>query len=153
MRHFATTKTHGDLHLVAVFKKLEHIAHLYAVIMFVRIRAKLDFLDLDDLLLFARFGFTFLLFVFVLAEIHDLTHGRVSIWGNLHQIQSSLLGLFHGCTRRYNAAVFTIGTDQSNFGGINAFIHARASFTHWRGVVGSAGYSAVPSVVFIRLCA
>ena len=147
MRHFATTKTHGDLHLVAVFKKLEHIAHLYAVIMFVRIRAKLDFLDLDDLLLFARFGFTFLLFVFVLAEIHDLAHGRLGIGRNLDKVEPSFIGHFHGTLRRHNADVFAVRPDQADFIGADLVVDARAGVTLGRRVMRSASDEIRPLVI------
>ena len=95
MRHFAATETQGDLYLVAVFQKLEHAAHLDFVIVGIGVRAELDFLDLDDLLLLACFGFFFLGLVFELAKVHDLADRRNGIRRNLYQIKPGLFGHLH----------------------------------------------------------
>jgi hypothetical protein len=49
-------------------------------------RAHLDLLDLDDLLLLARLGGLFLLFVFELAVVHQLDHGRLGLGRDLDQV-------------------------------------------------------------------
>jgi hypothetical protein len=56
----------------------------------VGVGAELDLLDLDRLLLLARFGFAFLLFVLELAEIHDLADRRIGVGRDLDQVEPGL---------------------------------------------------------------
>jgi hypothetical protein len=98
-------------------------------------------------LLFAGFGFTFLLFIFELAEIHDFTNGRFSIWGDFHQIQSCLICQFHCAFWGDHPNILALCANQANFGAADTVVDARASVTAGRRVVGSAGYGFCPSVV------
>jgi len=147
MRHLAAPKPQADFHLVTIGQKLEHVAHFHVIVMGVRIGAELDFFDLDDLLLFTGFGLALLLFVFELAEIHDLAHRRIGVGRNLDQIQTGIIGHLHSTRRGHNPCVFAIGSDQPDFIGSDAFIYARASVALWRGIVRSAGYSFDPLIV------
>jgi hypothetical protein len=56
--------------------------------MLLDVRAKLDLLDVDRLLLLARFAFLFLGFVFELAVIEDLTDGRIDVTRDLDKVES-----------------------------------------------------------------
>ncbi len=118
VRHFAAPETQGDLHLVAVFQKLEDVAHLDFVVVGVRVGTELDFLDLDDLLLLAGLGFLLLSLVLELAIVHDLANRRVGVWRNFHQIQPGFFGHFHGACGGNNANIFAVGADQADFGAI-----------------------------------
>ena len=115
VRHLAATEAQSDLHLVAAFEELEDVAHFHIVIIGVRVRAELDLFDLDDLLLLAGFALTLLLFVFELAKIHDLAHGRIGVGRDLDQVEPGFFGHFHGARRCHNADVFTVRTDQADF--------------------------------------
>jgi len=60
----------------------------------VDIRAKLDFLDFDDLLLLARFGLLFLFLETVLAVIEDLADRRIGGRRDFDQVETGFLGGF-----------------------------------------------------------
>jgi hypothetical protein len=58
----------------------------------VDVRAHLDLLDLDDLLVLARLGRLLLVGVFQLAEVEDLDDGRRGVGRNLDEIETGLFG-------------------------------------------------------------
>ncbi len=151
VRHFAATKAQGYLDLVAIAQKLDHVAHFDVIIMYIGIGAEFDFLNLDDLLLFARLALTFLLFIFELAEIHDLTNGRIGIGRDLDQVKPGLVGQFHAARRADNANIVSICSNKPNFGGRDASIDAWPRIALRRGVVWSAGYNKVPYSVCMHI--
>ena len=76
VRHFASTKSQGHLDLVTLLEEALYRAHLHLIIVIVDHRAELDLLDLDDLLLLARFRGLLLGLEFVLAVIKDFANRR-----------------------------------------------------------------------------
>jgi hypothetical protein len=58
----------------------------------VDVRAHLDLLDLDDLLVLARLGRFLLVGVFQLAEIEDLDDRRLRVWRDFDEVQARLFG-------------------------------------------------------------
>src|SRR5262249_8455769 len=46
--------------------------------------------DFDNLLLLARLVLLLLLLVLELAEVEDLAHRRISVWGDFHQIEAGI---------------------------------------------------------------
>ena len=147
VRHLAATEAQGDLYLVAIFQKLENIAHLDIIVVRIRIWTELDLFDLNDLLLLAGFGFALLRLVFELAEIHDLADGWIGIWRNLNQIKTRFLGHVHGTGRGDYADVFAVGTNQADFRGADVVIDARAGVSLGRRVMGSASDGGRPLIV------
>ena len=87
MRHFATAEAKRDFNLVTFFEEAAHRAHLHLVVVDVDARPQLYLLDLDGLLLLARFGGFLLLLVFVFAVVEDLRDGRARIRGNLNKVR------------------------------------------------------------------
>ena len=83
MGDFATAEAQGDLDLVAFLEKAKNRFHLHAVVVFVDAGAKLDFLDLDDLLLLARLSRLLLLGETKAAVIENFTDWRGRVWRNL----------------------------------------------------------------------
>ena len=78
-------------------KKRLHRAHFHFVIVDINARTDLDFLDFDDLLLFARFGLFLLRLVFHPAKINDLADRQLVIMGvagDDHQVHPGFLS--HG---------------------------------------------------------
>ncbi len=147
VRHFATAEPQGHFHLVTILKELDHVAHLDLVVMHIGARTEFYFLDFNGFLLFAGFGFPLLLFVFELAIIHDLTDGRIGIRRNLDEIKSGFSGHIHGSGGGYDPDIFTLCADQANFRCTDAFIDARSGVTGRRGIMRSAGYGKLLSVV------
>src|SRR6056297_2889114 len=147
VRHLAPAKAQRDLDLVAALEEFQHVAHLDVVIMGVGPGAELDLLDLDGLLLLARFGLAFLLFVLVLAEIHDLADRRIRIGRDFHEVEPHFLCHLERPRGRDEADIFAVGTDQADFFGANTVVHAGAGIARGGRVVRSAGYGFGPFVV------
>ncbi len=147
VRHLATAEPQGHFHLVTILKEPDHIAHLDFVVMHIGAGTEFYFLDLNGFLLLAGFGFPLLLFVFELAIIHDLTDGRIGIRRNLDEIKSGFSGHIHGSGGGHDPDIFTLCADQANFRCTDAFIDARSGVTGRRGIMRSAGYGKLLSVV------
>lgn len=145
--HLTTAKAQGDFDFVAIVQKLEHVPHFDLIVICIGVRSELDLFDLDDLLLFARFGFALLRLVFEFAEIHDLAHGRVGVGRDLDQVQPGFFGHFHGTAWRDDPDVFAVGTDQTNFIRADIFVNARARVSLWRRVMWSASDDERPLIV------
>ena len=73
----------------------------------VDVGAHLDFLDLNGLLLLARFRGFFLRRVFQLAEVDDLAHRHIAGGVDLDEIEANLFGHGQRLLGRHNAMVLT----------------------------------------------
>ena len=92
MRHLAAAEAQRQLDLVAFLEEALHRLHLHLVVVAVDVRAHLDLLDLDDLLVLARLGRFLLVGVFQLAEIEDLGDRRLGIGGDFDEVEAGLFG-------------------------------------------------------------
>ena len=126
VRHLAATETQCQLDLVAFLEEAANRLHLSLVVMAVDVRAHLDLLDLDDLLVLARLGGLLLVGVFQLAEIEDLGDRRIGAGRNLDKIETCFLGqlqcLGNGCV----AAIFAFCVDELDAGNADVPVCARA---------------------------
>jgi len=73
--------------------------------------AKLDLLDVDRLLLLARFAFLFLGFVFELAIIEDLADGRIDVTGDLDEVEADVYGFGDRLACRDDTELFSVFVD------------------------------------------
>ena len=94
----------------------------------VDVRPQLDFLDLDHLLLLARFGGLLLCGVFEAAKIEHLGDGRHGVGGDQDEIEAQFLGLCDGVARTDNALVLTFSVDQLDVGAGNILVRKRPLF-------------------------
>ena len=78
--HLAALKAQGNFNLVAIFQKLEHIAHFDFIVMLICVRSEFNLFDFNDLLFLARFGFFLLGFVFEFPKVHNLANRWIGIW-------------------------------------------------------------------------
>ena len=124
MRHFATAEAKGDFDLVAFFHERLHRAQLHLVVVLVDVRADLDLLDLDHLLLFARFVLLFLDFVFVFAEIENFTNWRISVRADLKQVEANGVGAQNSVARAQNALHFPVLVDETDLGNADFLVNA-----------------------------
>jgi hypothetical protein len=84
--------------------------------MAVDVRAHLDLLDLDDLLVLARLGRLFLVGVFQLAQVEDLGDGRICVRGNFNEIQTGFFSEQQCLVYGDLAEVSTIYANELNAG-------------------------------------
>jgi hypothetical protein len=92
----------------------------------VDVRAHLDLLDLDDLLVLARLGRLLLVGVFQLAEVKDLDDGRRGVGGNFYEIEACLFGGQECVVDGNIASVGTVDVDQLDPGNPDVTVGARA---------------------------
>jgi len=140
MRHFTAAKAQRDFAFVAVFQKLIDVAHFHFEVVGIRVWTELYLFYFDDLLLFACLGFALLLFIFELAEIHDLNDRRTGIWRDFNKVEASLYSKFHPTCGSNYADIFAFCADKADFVGCDAFVNAGSSVALWWRVMRSTGY-------------
>ena len=138
--HLAAAEPQRHLHLVAVLEEADHVAHLDIVVMGVGVRAELDLLDLDDLLLLPRLAFALLRFVLELAEVHDLADRRRGVGGDLDEVEAGIFGHPEAAVGGHDADVLAVCSDEPYFVGPDAIVYTGAGVPLRRGVVGSTRY-------------
>jgi len=97
---FPAAEEDGNLDLVSFVEKTLHMAKLELEIMLLRAGSYLNFLHMDDGLMFSGLLDPFVLLVLVLSIIHDPADWRLRIGGYLHEVQSFFFGNFHGLFQR-----------------------------------------------------
>ncbi len=115
MRHLTAPEAKRKLYLVAIFKEALGGPHLHVIIMIVDVRAHLDLLDLDDLLLLAGLVGLFLGLILEPPVVHDLADRRRLVRRDLDQVQPRPYGEFKRALNRDGAVVFTLAINQLNF--------------------------------------
>ena len=71
--------------------------------------------------------------VLVLAVVHDAAHRRVGLVRHLHQVEVELLWpIDKGLGQRADAQLFTVGSDQPDLTGPDAFVVAGLVAGRWR---------------------
>ena len=125
MRELAATEHDRYLDLVSVPQEADGILQLDVKIMLLDIGTKLYFLDRNDLLLLLGFFFPFLLFISVLAEIHDAAYRRLSLRSNLHEIQMLLHRHVQSIFSRHDAELFAARARHANLTDANLFINSK----------------------------
>ncbi len=129
MRHFAAAETKRHFDLVALLEKLLHRTHLNFVVVRVDIRAELDFLDLDGLLLLSRFRGLFLGLEFIFSEIHDLADRDFSIRRDFYEIEAGFLGFRKRIALGNRPMVLSVLVDELNVACNNCVINVRPSLS------------------------
>ena len=114
MRHLATAKPQGHFNLVAFAEEFHHRPHFNIVVVIIDVRAHLDFLDVDCLLLLARLVRLLLRNVFELAVIQNLADRRIGVRRYFDQIHPRLVGPVKALGERHDADHFPIFIDKSD---------------------------------------
>jgi len=92
MSHFAATKPHGALDLVALSKELDYALAFDFVVASADLRPELDFFDDRSCLVFSGFAGLDRLVVFVLAIVHHPYDGWACVRCDLNEVQAELCG-------------------------------------------------------------
>ncbi|HEY3637048.1 MAG TPA: hypothetical protein VGK90_02770 [Rhizomicrobium sp.] len=124
MRHLATAEAQSHLHLVAFIEETAHRPHFHVIVVIVDRRAHLDLLDLDDLLLLARLGGFFLLFVFEFPVVHEFGHGRGSFRRNFDEIEPLFFRDGAGFVGSDLTIFVPVCSDEQEAACVNLLIHA-----------------------------
>jgi hypothetical protein len=95
---------------------------LHLVIALFRPWAKLDFLDVNLLLLAPRRLRLFVLLEQVLPEIHDPADRRVGRRSHLNEVEIDFAGELNRLTQRHNPGLFSARVNDANFLGLYLFV-------------------------------
>jgi hypothetical protein len=125
VRHFAPTEHHRHFDLVALLQELRGLPALRREIVIIDLGTNAHFLELDDVLVLARFALLAALFVPELAVIHQAANRRNRIRRDFHQIEPARASHFQSVASRDDPDLLTLFVDQANFSDADAFIHPR----------------------------
>src|SRR5690554_5436680 len=126
MSHFAAAESQGYLGFVTLIEELDKVAQLDLIVPFLRPWTKLDFLDLNDLLILPGSSLLFLLLEDVLAVIHDSANRRLCIGGDFNQVELGLLSGGHGFLNGHDTDLFIFSANQAHFPRRDVLVDRRA---------------------------
>ena len=124
MRHLAAAEAQAGLYLVAFGEEPDGLVLLGLVVVFIHRDGELDFLDGDDLLLFAGGALALFLLVEKAAVVLDAADRRNGIGGDFHEIQSPLAGNLQRLKGRQNTQLFAVFVDYADLAGANPIVDA-----------------------------
>src|SRR5678816_1341125 len=122
VRHFAAAKPDGGFDFVALLEPLARMLHAILIVMIVRSRPELHFLDRDRHLLLLCFVCLLLRFVLVLSEIDDATNWRIGVGSDLDQVQRLFPGGAHGIAYVHHAQLFSFLTNHAHLRHANSLV-------------------------------
>jgi len=120
----ATLKKYNDLGLVPRFNKANNMLQLEIKVMLIRIGSELDFLQVDDLLIFLGFVRAFALAVLEFPEVHDPANRRSGLRRHFHKIEVSFLSHVDRFFGEKCSHLLSVVTDDTDFPDSNHFIDA-----------------------------
>src|ERR1700722_10685331 len=129
VRHLAAAEEDGGLDLVAFLEEALDLLLLELIIVLVDLRAKLDLLDLDHLLVTPGLPRALLLLVLVLAEVHDPADGRDGSRGDFDQVEPFLLGDGQRLRRWHDTELLAGIVDHADLPDADALVDSRAVVT------------------------
>src|SRR5688572_12769039 len=132
VRHFAAAEENRRLDLVAVFNEALDVVLLELVVVLVDLRAKLDLLDLDHLLVTLGLARPLLLLVLILAVVHDPADRRHGGRRDFDQVEAFLSGKDESLGRRHDAQLLPRVVDYSDFSNSDPLVDAEPIFTTGR---------------------
>ena len=123
MDDFSSPEKDRRFNFVSLLEKAKGMILLELVVVFVRIRAKLDFLNRDVLLMLLRFVLLLVQLVKVLAVIHDPTDRWICSGSNFNQIQTAFFSNLQCGLRCKNSKLFVVIVDNANLPGTDSVVH------------------------------
>ena len=122
--HLPAAEAEAGLHLVALIEEADGLIFLGLVVVFVDGDGELDFLNDDDLLLFAGGALALFFFVEVAAVVLDTADGRDGVGRDFDQIEAALAGYFEGLKGRQDAELLAVFVDDADFACANPVVDA-----------------------------
>jgi hypothetical protein len=122
MSDLPPAKMDRRFHLIALVKQPRGVIFFEFVVVFIRARPKLYFLDCNEGLL--RLGFLLLLFLFVLilTEVNDSANRRLSLRRDLDEIESALARDLDRLLRWHYAKLISVLVDDADFPNSDPFV-------------------------------
>ena len=113
--HLAALEAQAGFDLVAFGEEADGLVLLGDVVVLVDVDREFDFLDDDDLLLFARGAIGLVFLVEVLAVVLDLADGRDGVGRDLDEVEGTFAGHLEGVEGRHDAELFAVLVDHADF--------------------------------------
>ena len=123
--HFASPEEDGQLDLVSMIEKLRSLTALRFKVMIVDFWTNPDFLELDDVLVPARFALLLRLLVPELAVIHQAANRRHRVGSHLYKIKPALARHIKRIAGRNHTDLIAFFIDQPDFTNPDSFIDSR----------------------------
>ena len=150
--HLTTFETERRFDLVAVPEETNSLIFFGLVVVLVYGDGELDFLDGDDLLLFARGAFALVLLVEIFAVVLDFADGRNGIGRNFYEVEGTFASHLESFEGRHDAKLFAVLVDNTDFACANAFVGADerlcGTFIDWWNRSLHSGLTGSPCIVF-----
>ena len=89
-----------------------------------------DFLHIDGSLTLPRFFLSFLLFIEILAVIHDPADRRFGFGSDFHQVQVFFFGQVQGIVQGHDTKLFPVRRVDTNFSCADGFIDPQFIFCY-----------------------
>jgi hypothetical protein len=113
--HLPAAEPQGRLHFISLVEKANRLVFLGLVVVLVDGDRELNFLDGDDLLLFARSPFALIFFVQIFAVVLNAADRRHGVGRDLYQVEAAFAGNFESFKGWENAELFSIFVNDANF--------------------------------------
>jgi len=122
--HLTSAETEAGFHLVAALQEFDCLIFLGLVIVVVHRDGEFNFLDDDDLLLFARGALGLVLLVKKAAVVLNAADGWDGGRRDFDQVESTFAGNLERFKWGQNAELFAVFVDHADFAGANAIVDA-----------------------------
>src|SRR5215213_6205030 len=122
VRHLAAAKPDGGLDFVALLEPRARMLHAILVVVIVRSRSKLNFLDRDRYLLLLCLVRLLLRFVLVLSEIDYSANRGIGVRSDLDEVQPLFPGGAHGIAHVHHAQLFSFVTNHAHLRHANSLV-------------------------------
>lgn len=112
--HLTTAEEDRNLDLVFVLQEPAGLSNFGVDVVLTRLGTKANFLG-PSLVRVGAVVFLLVLFVLVLAEVHDSANRRLFVGSHLNKIKASLASSTQGVVGRNDAQLSTVGSNNSNW--------------------------------------
>ena len=124
VRHLAAAEPDGGFYFVATLEPFLGMLHPVVVIVIIRTRSKLHFLDRDRYLLLLCLVSLLLGFVLKFSEVNNSANRRISSGSNFHQIQTFFPGGANRVSNIEYAELLSLLADYSDLGNTDSLVNA-----------------------------
>jgi len=123
MHDLPSSKKYGCFDFISLFQESDNVILLELVIVIIRVRPELHFLDRNVLLVLLGFVKFLVQLVEVLSIVHDPANRGSCSRRHLYQVQASLFGHLYGLLRRHDSELVVVVVYDANLPSPDAMVH------------------------------
>ncbi len=121
--HLSSAETQYDFNLIAFAEETQSMLYLGLKVMCVDTAGKLYLFDFDNVLLLFCFLLSLFLFIAIASVVGNAAYGGLCIGGNEDKVQTLIICGAKCIVGRHNADLIALGSDNSNFLSLDAFVY------------------------------